>query len=195
MYQQVIMKTISVTGNIGCGKSAILNDLRSLSHVQIVEEPVEEWRPFLEAFYTDPSKYSFQLQQEILQTYKHIAKAQYTDMIVERNPFESVHVFAKVLFEDQHLTLEEYESLMNEPVWKPDRIVYLRSTPEVCLQRIQKRNRSNEVSGIDLHYLSKIHQEYERLYQSSPNVSIVDANEDFDTVRVNVRTIIKKSTE
>ena len=189
------MKTISITGNIGCGKSAILNDLRTLFDLQIVEEPVEEWRPFLEAFYTDPSKYSFQLQQEILQTYKHIAKSQYTDMIVERNPFESVNVFAKVLFEDQHLNLEEYESLMKEPVWKPDRTVYLRSSPEVCIQRIQKRNRSNEVSGIDLQYLSKIHREYERLYLSSPNVSIVDANENFDIVRAHVRTIIKKSTE
>ena len=189
------MKTISITGNIGCGKSVILNDLRSLSDVQIVEEPVEEWRPFLEAFYTDPSKYSFQLQQEILQTYKHIAKSQYTDMIVERNPFESVNVFAKVLFEDQNLTLEEYESLKKESVWKPDRIVYLRSSPEICLERSQKRNRSNEVSGIDLRYIQKIHREYERLYSSSPNVSIVDANEDFDTVRANVRTIIKKSTE
>jgi deoxyadenosine/deoxycytidine kinase len=62
-------------------------------------------------------------------------------------------------------------------------LVYLRATPETCLERIQARHRSEEAS-IDLVYLQTLHQHHEDWlvqghgkHASTPPVLIVDANQ------------------
>ena len=63
-------------------------------------------------------------------------------------------------------------------------IVYLRATPETCLERIQARHRTEEES-IDIGYLRTLHERHEEwLMQrnSSPPVIIVDANQTKESV-------------
>ena len=67
-------------------------------------------------------------------------------------------------------------------------LVYLRATPETCLERIQARHRSEEGS-IDLDYLRTLHDRHEdwlvrqnRAHASLPSVLIVDANQNQESV-------------
>lgn len=36
--------TICVEGNIGCGKTTLLNHMESLEQVEVLQEPVQKWR-------------------------------------------------------------------------------------------------------------------------------------------------------
>ena len=64
--------------------------------------------------------------------------------------------------EDQYLVLKEWYHflLKNFPQLKPDRIIYLQSTPEIVYERMQRRMRREEKS-VPIEYLKEIHQFYE----------------------------------
>ncbi|CAI5495873.1 unnamed protein product [Closterium sp. Naga37s-1] len=49
------------------------------------------------------------------------------------------------------------------PAVVPDAFIYLRAEPSVCLQRLQKRSRSEETS-VDLPYLQRLHELYDRWF-------------------------------
>ncbi len=79
----------------------------------------------------------------------------------------------------------------------PYRIIYLRTTPEVCAERVQKRSRSSETTiGID--YLRQIHHKYEDWIGSieagahaHPSiVSVVDANRSIEAVVRDVELLL-----
>ena len=61
-----------------------------------------------------------------------------------------------------------------------DVIVYLRTSPENALTRIQKRNRQGE-EDLSLDYLTKLHSYYDEWLLRLDNVVVVNAD-DFDNV-------------
>lgn len=63
--------------------------------------------------------------------------------------------------------------------------VYLRSSPEVCYERNQRRNRPEEIT-VSLSYLKELHESYEEwlLHAQTPApVLVIDANKELDEVR------------
>ncbi len=76
------------------------------------------------------------------------------------------------------------------------RIVYLRATPETCLERIQARHRSEEET-IDLNYLQALHECHEdwlvkhSCTNSFPPVLIVDANQTQERVYTDTNAHVK----
>lgn len=79
-------------------------------------------------------------------------------------------------------------------MWHCVLTVYLRSTPEVVHERMQRRNRPEE-SKIPLDYLRKVHEYYEKwLVTCEPNtlpapVLIIDVNKDLLTVKTMYKLI------
>ena len=77
------------------------------------------------------------------------------------------------------------------------RLVYLRATPETCLQRIQTRHRSEEES-IDVGYLRTLHERHEEWLMprnrpnNSPPVIIVDANQTKERVYTDTNAHVNK---
>ncbi|CAF0776453.1 unnamed protein product [Rotaria sordida] len=77
-----------------------------------------------------------------------------------------------------------------------DLIIYLRATPETCLQRIQARHRSEEES-ISLDYLQTLHERHEEwlIHRNSTNLSIpiliVDANQTKERVYNDTNTHVE----
>ena len=62
--------------------------------------------------------------------------------------------------------------------------MYLRSSPEVVYERIQKRNRSEE-STVSLEYLKQLHEAYENwLFHSNITVPVLQINVDEDIAQV-----------
>ena len=174
-----------VDGNIGSGKSTLL---KNLSHsFNVVTEKIEEWP--LEEFYKDPSRWAMTLQIKILQT---MTKPTYDSCFHERCIQSSNHVFWKQLLDDGTITKIEdeiYQELYQKFKWKSDVYIYLRCSPEKCFENIQKRIQTGDKS-VSLDYIRKIHNNYEQFIQNIPNVIIIDAEQDEETVYNNVCSIL-----
>jgi deoxyadenosine/deoxycytidine kinase len=94
---------ISIEGIIGCGKSRLMDYLAKVKDVQLIQEPVEEWKNWhgkniLKEFYNKPKEYCFLFQNTALQsaTRAVLEKTNATVKITERSP-HSAHLFATKL--------------------------------------------------------------------------------------------------
>lgn len=164
---------ISIEGNIGSGKSSLLDALPKRSpwlreHVDFFPEPLHEWGDTLQRYLQDKKTWSVPLTLDILRGFGNPA-AQTTKrhQIVERNPYTCRHVFTQILLQDgdikqNHMhTIDEYMSIFG---WKPDMIVYLNVPPATCLDRIEARARDGEAS-ITYEELKLIEYMHEKMFR------------------------------
>ena len=160
---------VSIEGNIGAGKSTLLNDIermcktKRIKDIRILKEPVEEWeritdgtKTILELFYENPAEYGFPLQILVGITTMRRAKRELSDypdtklILSERSIISSKRVFAKMLHHDGYMDdVEEevYEMLFNDEMstWlTPAMMLYLKTEPNTCLERVNYRNRKGE---------------------------------------------------
>ena len=180
---------IVIDANIGAGKTTLIRSLhkweRISSSIPIVEENVTEWGPYLEEFYKDMHKNALLFQMKVLE---HHLSTKPNDMntlqIHERSPLSCIEIFGKCLEQDGHLGKLDMELMRNYNKifgWTPKYIIYIRTPPDVCYMRIQRRNRQGE-NTIPLEYLVQLHALYEDLYinQASTHgwtVYIVNGNQ------------------
>lgn len=167
---------ISISGNIGSGKSTVINFLKDLySHaINVVPEPVSDWYPFLELFYKDKKKWAFSLQVQVANSFKYPENSTKFS-VYERSAQESLHIFSSALKDDNLLTDDEYDIIQyitDKYCWKPDFTIHINTDPHICLQRINKRNRSAE-TNISIDYLNKLHHKY----QNFPYDLLIDGNQ------------------
>ena len=194
---------ISIDGNIGSGKSSFLSYLREVKEVReiiFVDEPVEQWlqirdgetgESIFEKFYQDKNKYSFSFQMmAFISRFSMLRKAikENPDAIIitERCLYTDKYVFAKMLYDNKMLEDVNYqiyckwfEEFSQEiPMSK---IIYIKTDPNICLERINKRNRTGE-DKIELDYLnlcSKYHEDMMcELRKNNIEVIVLDGNVD-----------------
>lgn len=186
---------ISIGGSIGSGKSTVLRELEKAGY-DVFYEPVDEWK-HISKFYSDRKRWSFTFQIEVLNSFLKVKdKDAVEDAVVvcERSPWESYNIFSKNLVEQGDMTVDEFElfkKVYDNMAWKPDIFIYLRSTPETCLERIKERSRSCETE-IDIEYLRSLHTLYEGLY--SRDSICVDANRSAEDVYTDVKKILEDLT-
>ena len=166
---------ISIEGNIGSGKSTILQNLKNQfineKYIIFLEEPVNEWTKvkdnnenIIEKFYQDSEKYSFPFQMLALFTrFKmlndEITKNPNSIIITERCLFTDKYIFSQMLFDTKKMNSIEYQiynKWFDEFTKKlPEhKFIYLESSPKICLERIKKRSRDGE-QKINLKYLEE----------------------------------------
>lgn len=180
---------VSIEGNIGIGKSTLLDNLElsyksnGITDVIILREPVEEWsvvrdennESILKNFYRDPVKYSFSFQILILKTMVDLLLRTISDnpnckiIICERSVKSSFNVFVKMQhhsFMMNKIEFQIYESIYKQTLLmeniRQHKIVYLYCRAEICFERIQSRCREGE-DDIDLDYLKRCDR-YHRLW-------------------------------
>ena len=155
---------VSIDGNIGSGKSTIL-DILSQRGFKVVKEGTDIWSDVLQNFYQEQSRWSFTLQTAILidmhEKYKALSHS--NDIIFfERNPVSSL-LFTENSYENKYLNNTEYSHYMRLYKllsWKPDRIIKLNTPPDVCYSRIMSRNDPGTQSGLTLQYVEKLNDKY-----------------------------------
>lgn len=195
---------ITIGGNIGCGKSILMDSLKkhvkTINHfnVEYFPEPIEKWGHWIDSFYMNPTKYGFHFQMKILAEFlyfdmnKHI----FTMNVTERSPLESLEVFSRSLVHFKNLAHTEHNlfcEYFNLVGWKPQTFIYLKTDPSVCHDRIKQRQRECE-SGITLEYIQNIHEMYEQFlfkYKDIMNIHVIDANQSEDKVFNTVQEILK----
>jgi len=179
------MTLITIDGNIGCGKSYILNYLHRNFKVPIDLEPVENWNSFLEKLYNS-QKEIFKFQVRIWLDRCWIQEnLEDINMLIERSPYFIKNTFIKMAYDDKLITDNEYEILMKlhkktDYLWTSNYYIYLRSSPDHCYNRMKKRNRFCE-KNISLDYLKKLHQYHEetlkKAIENKMNVKVINVDE------------------
>lgn len=186
---------IAIAGNIGSGKTTLTNMLAKHYGWTPRFESVE-FNPYLEDFYADMSRWSFNLQIYFLnkrfQDVVEISKTKET-IIQDRTIYEDARIFAPNLHEQGNMSDRDFQNytdlfdLMMSLVKMPDLLIYIRSTIPNLVAQIQKRGREYEAS-MRIDYLQGLNDKYERwisdyrgklLIIDGDNVKFADRVEDF----------------
>lgn len=194
---------ISIEGNIGSGKSTILSFLKeefskNTNEIIFLQEPVQEWEKIkdknnvtiLEKFYDNQEKYSFAFQMMA-----YISRLSLLKSTMEKNPNAIIiterclntdrYVFAKMLYDSGKLEDVEYQIYLNwfdhfNDFQKLQKVIYLKTDPDICFYRISKRNRDGE-SNISLEYLKDCHKYHEDMINNIEEKQTLTIDSNIDT--------------
>lgn len=171
---------ICIEGNIGCGKTTAVEALQNLQATDpdwrkytIIPEPVQEWHHLLGPLYAapqhSPARHSAAalLQVAVLNAFAlRVPSPVYAPTVItERSPWSSLAVFlpsqclppsyeAVVTQTAHHL----YPNLDNA---LPTAVIYIKTDPATCMDRIQQRQRHGE-NMLNLEYITQLHEQYEQ---------------------------------
>jgi deoxyadenosine/deoxycytidine kinase len=158
---------ICIDGNIGVGKSTLLNELGKRGYT-IIKEDLDSWRWCLDNYYSNQHRWSFTLQMSILQSmalqYQRINTMNDRIVFIERSP-ESGMIFTANSLNNGSMSIEEYnvvKSFYSLFGWNAHVTFLLKTSVEKCMERIKNRNRECE-SCITPEYISKLNIEYSKL--------------------------------
>ena len=191
-------KIISIEGNIGSGKSTMVEylkqNLKNDPTVCFLQEPVDIWNTItdengvniIENYYKDQKKYAFQFQMMAyisrISLLREALKKNYKLIITERSIFTDANVFAKMLYDEGKIGETEYKIYK---LWFDEFIkdipkislVYVKTDPEICNRRVLIRNRVGE--NIPFDYLKECHNYHEKWINDNKdclNVLTLDGN-------------------
>jgi len=188
---------ISIVGNISTGKSTVIRKLHEGTRLPVFLEPIDEWRDWLNLFYTDFKRWSFTFNLKVLMSFNRWKGIECT-ALYERSPMCCKMVFTELQKIDGVMTpmeLELFEEIYEKVKWEPDVLIYLRSDPQVCMQRMHKRGRECE-NGVSLEYLQKVHDQYEKMMEIAEKkgiqVIVIDANRDAESVYHDAMNLIRE---
>ena len=193
------MKIICVEGNIGSGKSTLVEKLKQKylgrEDVCFLQEPVEQWLQIkdkdgtniLEKYYKDQHTYAFPFQMmayisrlSILK--KAIENPKYKYIITERCLFTDKNVFCQMLYDDKFIDdigFQIYNKWFDEFNYFESvtySYVYIQTEPSVSKYRVDKRSRTEET--IPLSYLEKCHSYHESWLNTKESILVLDGNQD-----------------
>lgn len=190
---------VAVAGNIGSGKSSLTKLLSGRMGWRPFFESVED-NPYLNDFYKDMKRWSFELQVYFLsnrfRSHKSITEGE-GSVVLDRVIYEDAEIFARNLYEIGNMAKRDYDNyvalyhVMTEYLRPPDLLIYLRASIDTLLRQISLRGRDFEQS-IKREYLEQLNRHYERwtasynrgklLTLESDKLDFVNRKEDLDTV-------------
>ena len=175
-------KYVAVAGNIGAGKTTLVEFLKYRFDLTPFYEPNAD-NPFLASFYADMKRWAFHSQIFFL-THKfriHRSLTDHTGTVVQdRTIYEDAEIFAENLYRTHKLTRPEYDVYRSlyegivETLRPPDLMIYLRASVRTVRRRIKLRGRPEE-QALPLRYVQRLHTLYEEWfgrYARSPRLVI-----------------------
>src|SRR3954465_308910 len=192
-------KHIAVAGNIGAGKTT-LTELLSKHYKWLPHFEDVDHNPYLNDFYEDMPRWSFQLQiyflnsriNQLLEIHRG------TETVVQdRTIYEDAHIFAPNLHEMGLMSNRDFENYISffrticTQVQPPNLLVYLKASLGTLVGQIERRGRAYE-DNIRLDYLKQLNQYYDNWidnYKEGPllvinvdDLNYADKKEDFGKV-------------
>ena len=159
---------IAIAGNIGSGKTTLTKLLaRHYGYKPIFEST--ETNPYINSFYEDMRRWSFNLQIYYLHTRTRQlldSQKEHKNIIQDRTLYEDAYIFTPNLHAMGLMNtrdIENYQNtfeLVSSFIQPPDLLVYLRADVPTLIRHIQERGRDFE-SSIRLDYLTGLNKRYE----------------------------------
>lgn len=164
-----VKRTIAIAGNMGSGKSTLVEFLARTYGVMPFYEPNDE-NPYLSDFYKDMKRWAFQSQLYFLSNkFRLHQELDRQDGVValDRTIFEDAEIFATALLQMRKISKRDWDTYQGfyhailDAIRPPDLMIYLRCSMRPLRQRIRLRGRKME-QDVPLAYLKRL----ERLYES-----------------------------
>lgn len=159
---------IAIAGNIGSGKTTLTGLLAKHYGWKAKYEVVDN-NPYLEDFYSDMSRWAFNLEVFFLNSrFKQVQEFRNEGgaIIQDRTIYEGSEIFAKNLYTTGNISERDYGTYrtlfdsMVDRVTPPDLLIYLRASLPTLVQQVQQRGRSYE-NAIPIDYLQQLNTHYE----------------------------------
>tara|TARA_B100001750_G_C15494488_1_gene593301 strand:- start:14 stop:625 length:612 start_codon:yes stop_codon:yes gene_type:complete len=191
---------IAIAGNIGSGKTTLTKKLAKYYKFSTQLEEVED-NPYLNNFYKDMQRWSFNLQIFFLNSrFKQVNEISKNNknVIQDRTIYEDAYIFAPNLHAMGLMTTKDYENYIDifttlkEFIQPPDLLIYLRSSVSHLVEQIQYRGRNYEDS-IQVGYLNRLNERYEAWiskYNEGKMIQIDVDNLNFEKNKVDFNKII-----
>jgi deoxyadenosine/deoxycytidine kinase len=159
---------IAIAGNIGSGKTTLTGLLAKHFGWSPHYEDVET-NPYLNSFYEDMQRWSFNLQIYFLNSrFRQVIDIRKSGKTVvqDRTIYEDAYIFAPNLHSMNLMSTRDFDNysslfeLMSSFIQPPDLLIYLRASVPTLVQQIQKRGREYE-NAIRLDYLKGLNDRYD----------------------------------
>ena len=196
---------IAIAGNIGVGKSTLVDKLSKRLDWEPYYEPVAE-NPYLEDFYNDMKSWAFHSQVFFLthrvRSHKELLEFP-ASVVQDRSVYEDAEIFARNLYNQGLINDRDYATyrgmfnLVIDMLKPPDLVVYLRATLPTLQARITKRARDIE-SSISADYLKQLNALYESWisdFSLCPVLTVPADDVDFVTYPGHIDLIVEKVRE
>jgi len=189
-------KTFYIEGNIASGKSTFCKWIENnfYDFVDVVYEPVDQWtkavdkdnKNLLDYFYKDAKRWAYTFQMMAFTSrVEALEKSSFKPIrCVDRSIYCDKNVFAQNCYDtglfteiEWKLYKDMYNFIDKRFKYKPSCMIYLKTKPETCVERIKKRARSEE-SSVPLDYLKQIHEKHENwLNNKEWHIPVITINE------------------
>lgn len=210
-----MVKLVSVESNVGGGKTTLIKSLmekiKDDKSFILIKEPVDDWKKIiingkdiLTNFYENMAEVALPFQLIALLTRRRkilekINEAKLLEtqlgkeviLVTERTVHSDRYIFAEMLHQDGFIN--DY-GMTAYKMWNDDfakestvnKTVYINIPPEICFNRVKKRNRPGE-ENITLEYLQKCQKAHDRFYDEHINKG--------DHMTIDTSNIIKETSE
>ncbi|HSG97496.1 MAG TPA: deoxynucleoside kinase [Woeseiaceae bacterium] len=161
-------RSIAIAGNMGSGKSTLVEFLHRTYGVVPFYEPNDE-NPYLADFYKDMKRWAFQSQLYFLSNKFRLHQEldrQPGVVALDRTIFEDAEIFATALHQMRKISKRDWETYQGfylailDAIRPPDLMIYLRCSMRPLRQRIRLRGRKME-EDVPLSYLKRLDCLYE----------------------------------
>ena len=165
---RAVKRSIAIAGNMGSGKSTLVEFLARTYGVMPFYEPNDE-NPYLVDFYKDMKRWALQSQLYFLSNKFRLHQEldrQPGVVALDRTIFEDAEIFATALHQMRKISKRDWDTYQGfyhailDAIRPPDLMIYLRCSMRPLRQRIQLRGRKME-QDVPLAYLKRL----ERLYE------------------------------
>ena len=161
-------KFITISGNIGIGKSTLTKKLADHYDFKPYLEPFSE-NPYLQDFYKDMKKWAFHSQMYFLgkrlQDHYNLVVDKHS-VIQDRCIYENAEIFARYMRERGFISKRDWK--VYQTIYKtfikvlpaPDLVIYLRASTDRIMKRIAERGREFE-KNITEKYIADLNKLYD----------------------------------
>jgi len=175
---------VILDGNIGAGKSTIINGLQKAyddnRDVVITSEPLHKWEKFLPIYYSDPDKYAPLMQALVATAHTDNVTEVISDpknknakVFVFERDVQSCNIFAKALKLTQPSldlidgVVQQFSLPKKIDIPPVTRRIWVDTSPEECIGRMGLRARPGE-ELVKPSFLMELHMQTAEYYYSMP---------------------------
>ena len=166
-------RSIAIAGNMGSGKSTLVEFLSRTYGVKPFYEPNDE-NPYLADFYKDMKRWAYQSQLYFLSNKFRLHQEldrQPGVVALDRTIFEDAEIFATALMQMRKISKRDWDTYQGfygailDAIRPPDLLIYLRCSMRTLRRRIRLRGRQME-QNVPLAYLKRLDRLYEKWIKS-----------------------------